>query len=263
MSTVTFRESDHSYTNDSNKRKYTSATTIISKFKQPFDKVAVSKAYAAKNGGTAEGWQKKWEEISNIACDRGTKFHIKKELEILGVDSQYVDYITSGGGSNEKRVTNVDFNANLEGVKTELVVYNHYFEIAGQVDVAIFNSDFFDLDDHKTNKKIDKFSYCHPRTGYKKMLFPVRHILDSNYWHYAIQLSLYAFMLEELTGKKARNLQFTHYPPDILEDDGISREGIIYKVPYLKKEVLSILAVFSGKSIEQYNVKVPSILKYI
>lgn len=253
MSKVTFRESDHSYTNDTNKKRYTSATTIISKFKQPFDKVAVSKAYAAKNGGTPEGWQKKWQEISDAACEKGTKFHVKKEIEILEANGQTI-HSASTSDYNEKRVTHVDFDANLEGVKTELVVYNHYFEIAGQVDVAIFDGEFFNLDDHKTNKKIDKFSYCHPRTGYKKMLFPVKHLLDSNYWHYAIQLSLYAFMIEELTGKKARNLQFTHYPPDILEDDGISKEGVVYKTPYLKKEVLSILAVFSGKPVGQYKV---------
>lgn len=254
MDNVTFNEANHSYTNDSNKKRYTSATTIISKFKQPFDKVAVSKAYAKKNGGTAEEWQAKWSEISKIACEKGTNFHAKKENEILeSIGQRPLTPSEAFILPTTKRVTNLDFKSIPDGIQTEVVVYNHYFEIAGQLDFMNVEGSYFDIDDHKTNKKIDMWSFRHPKTGYKMMQFPLQHLMDTNYNHYNLQLSLYAFMIEQLTGKKVRSLSFTHYPPDILEDDGISKEGVKYNLPYLKKEVLDMLAVMTGKDISQFK----------
>lgn len=251
MSNVTFRESDHSYTNDDTKKRYTSVTTVISKFKQPFDKVAVSKAYAKKNGGTAEEWQAKWKKTSDDACERGTNFHTKKENEILERIGQLPAPPAEAFIVPTKRVTQVDFKKELLGIQTELVVYNHYFEIAGQVDYVDLEEVYFDVDDHKTNKKIDMWSFRHPKTGYKMMQFPLQHMMDTNYNHYALQISLYAFMIEQLTGKKPRSLSFTHYPPNL--DGSISEEGVVYNLPYLKKEILDMLAVFSGKDISQFK----------
>lgn len=252
---VIFNESEHSYTTENSKKRYISVTTLISKFKQPFDKKKVSEAYAKKNGGTAEYWQKKWDKISKDACEKGTKFHAKKEAEILKDNGKLpIEHSHDSFSITEKRVSYVDFDNISNGIYTELVVYNHYFELAGQVDFTDIDNEFFDLDDHKTNKKIDKFSYFNPSNHkYKMMLGPLSHLMDCNYTHYVLQLSAYAFMIEQLTGKKVRNLQFTHYPPDIFEDDGISKEGVVYKVPYLKKEVLLMLENYTKKDSSQFK----------
>lgn len=254
VSKVTFDEEAHSYTADNSGRKYISATTIIGKFKSPFDKVAVSTAYAKKHGQTPEYWQAEWAKISKIACDKGTAFHKMKEDAML----------SNGSVLRDKKVIPVHVKDVLEkssynykdlpdGVYPELLLWNHYFELAGIADIITIEGNYFDIDDYKTNKKIDKFSFCHPKTGYKKMLFPLQHLQDCNFNHYQLQLSIYAFMLEQLSGKKCRSICFHHHPPKVDNPNEAQDEGIRYEVKYLKKEVLDMLAVYTKKDISQFK----------
>lgn len=106
---------------------------------------------------------------------------------------------------------------------------------------------------HNTNKKIDRFSFCHPKTGYKNMLFPLQHLQDCNFNHYQLQLSIYAFMLEQLSGKKCRSICFHHHPAKADNPLEAQDEGIRYEVKYLKKEVLDMLAVYTKKDISQFK----------
>lgn len=242
---VRFDEASHTYTNMYNKR-YTSATTLISKYKQPFEKEKIATAYAKKHGGTPEYWIKQWEQKGADACAKGTKFHKGKEAETLGTTA----FITETGvvpvqNMNTFTEPNIDYMQLPNGVYTELLVWNHYFEIAGQADIVTIEDGYFDIDDYKTNKKIDKYSYCHPKTGYKKMKYPISHMMDCNHEHYNLQISLYAFMLEEM-GLKPRNLMFHHHPPGD-SPELVSEDGIMYPVRYMKNEVLAMLIHYTGK----------------
>jgi hypothetical protein len=251
---VTFNEEAHSYTNDRNGKKYISATTIIGKFKQPFDKVAVSTAYAKKHGNTPEYWQKEWSKISKVACDKGTLFHKRKEQE--GIDKGYAvqdKKIIPVHVAEDLAKIDHDYRDIPDGVHQELLMWNNYFELAGIADIITIDGNYFDIDDYKTNKKIDKFSFCHPKTGYKKMMFPLQHLQDCNFNHYQLQLSIYAFMLEQLSGKKCRSICFHHHPPKADDPSQAQEEGIRYDVKYLKKEVLDMLAVYTKKDISQFK----------
>jgi ATP-dependent exoDNAse (exonuclease V) beta subunit len=244
---VSFDEASHTYTNYKGS-KYTSATTLIGKFKQPFDKKAVATAYAKKNGKTPQYWIDKWEEISKKACEKGTNFHKGKESHLLSLDGIVKeDRVIQVVDINKFTEPNIDYSTLPDGVYPELILWNHYWGVAGISDIIIIDGDYFDVDDYKTNKKIDKESYCHPKYGHKMMKPPINHLMDCNYTHYALQLSLYAYMLEKLTGKKARNLSFHHHPPHIDNPDMVSVEGIKYTVPYLKSEVIAMLITYRGK----------------
>ncbi len=254
VSKVTFNEEAHSYTNDDDGRKYISATTLVGTFKQKFDAKKVSEAYAEKHGNTPEYWQAKWKEISKIACDKGTLFHKRKEQE--GIDA--------GSVVRNKKIIPVHIAQDLakiehdyrnipDGMHQELQLWNNYFELAGLADMIIIDGNYFDVDDFKTNKKIDKFSFCHPKTGYKKMQFPLQHLQDCNFNHYQLQLSIYAFMLEQLSGKKCRSICFHHHPAKVDNPLEAQDEGIRYEVKYLKKEVLDMLAVYTKKDISQFK----------
>ncbi len=253
VSKVTFNEEAHSYTADLSGKKYTSATTLIGKFKQKFDTIAVSTAYAKKNGYTPEYWQEQWKKTSQIACDKGTKFHKRKEDAM----------IAAGSVTREKRVIpvhisevlkNVDYDyKNIpDGVHPELLLWNHYFELAGLADIITIDGNYFDIDDYKTNKKIDKNSFKHPQTGYKKMLFPLQHLQDCNFNHYQLQLSLYAFMLEQLSGKTCRSICFHHHPPQEGNALEAQEEGVRYDCKYLKQDILKMIHTGTGKDISKY-----------
>ena len=84
---------------------------------------------------------------------------------------------------------------------------------------------------HNTNKKIDQKSYFDPVTKKNQMMLaPLSNIMDSNYWHYALQLSTYAWMLQKINPEfKIQGLTLEHHD----HFDNI----VEYEVPYLKSDV--------------------------
>lgn len=242
---VTFDEASHTYTNMHN-RKYTSATTLISKYKQPFEAQKIATAYAKKHGGTAEYWIKEWAKKGADACAKGTKFHKKKEDTMLSSAGIVSDTgYTPVNNINAFTEPNIDYTKLPNGVYPEMLLWNHYFEIAGLADIVTIEDGYFDIDDYKTNKKIEQISYFHPKTGYKRMKYPISHLMDCNFQHYELQISIYAFILEEM-GLKPRKLMFHHHPPGDTPDS-VQEEGIKYELTYRKAEVLAMLIHYTGK----------------
>ncbi len=237
---VDFDEASHSYTN-MNGEKYISATTIIGKYKQPFDSWKVATAYAKKNGETAAYWVDAWEKNKLAACAKGTAFHKKKEEDLMETNGvvrgnkvvQIVDI-------SKFTEPNINYSRLPDGIYPELRLWDHYWHVAGTSDIVEVDGEYFDMDDHKTNKKIDKESYIHPKEGRKMMNYPLSGLMDCNLQHYELQLSLYAYMFEKLSGKKCRNLTITHYTEE-------HPHGLVYPLKYRKLEVLAMLLHYTGK----------------
>lgn len=248
---VTFDEQAHTYTSAKGD-KYISATQLIGLFKEHFDAAAVAVNYAKKHGQTPEYWLEKWDETRNTACDRGHEFHKAKE-----------DYINGRGLVIFKEqiqfVQNQNFHShdNLAcGLYTELLLWNEAYQLAGQSDIVVIRQPtaisrgsklVADLDDHKTNKRIDETSYFNLKTKQHKMMkYPLNHLQDCNLQHYELQLSIYAWMLEQW-GYEVGTLQITHYPhPE--ESIGVGGvvtvtqpKPVVYPLQYRKKEVLLML----------------------
>ena len=59
-----------------------------------------------------------------------------------------------------------------------------------------------------------------------------RHVMDCNFYHYSLQLSLYRYILEEFYGLKIRNQLIAH-----LKDDTVN--AII--TPYMRDEIVEML----------------------
>lgn len=233
ITTVFYDDASHTYYTEINGGKsiYTSATTLVGMFKQPFDKVLVAANYAAKNGGNPEEWIKKWEEISKEACDKGTKAHNLKEQELL---SSLGIKVFNTSASNFVNLTN--YHTLEDGVYPELKLWHHDWRIAGRSDKCIIETvngiRFMHIEDYKTNKELKQESYKHPRTGYKMMKKPIQHLMDCNMVHYHLQLSIYQYMAEYL-GFKPGYRKIIHIPNDETE--------IEYHTPYLRREVMDIL----------------------
>ena len=82
---IKFDEAAHTYTHNDTGEKFISVTTLLGKYKQPFDRDGHSKRVAAREGVSQELVLEMWEEEKNKACKRGTDIH--KILE---------DYISYG-----------------------------------------------------------------------------------------------------------------------------------------------------------------------
>lgn len=79
------------------------------------------------------------------------------------------------------------------------------------------------------------------------MKYPLSNLQDSNYWHYVLQLSTYAWMIQKMDPRfKIKKLALIHYDHD--------NKQTIYELPYLKTEVERMLTDYKGQIFkeEQY-----------
>lgn len=101
---------------------------------------------------------------------------------------------------------------------------------------------------HNTNKEIKKTSfYNKSKRSYQMMKYPLSNLQDSNYWHYVLQLSTYAWMIQKMDPRfKIKKLALIHYDHD--------NKQTIYELPYLKTEVERMLTDYKGQIFkeEQY-----------
>ena len=69
---------------------------------------------------------------------------------------------------------------------------------------------------HNTNKEIKKTSFYNKSTrSYQMMKYPLGNLQDSNYWHYVLQLSTYAWMIQMMDPRfKIKKLALIHYDHD-------------------------------------------------
>ena len=100
---------------------------------------------------------------------------------------------------------------------------------------------------HNTNKKIETKSFFNNKTKTSvKMKFPLNNLDDVNYWHYTLQLSTYAWMIQKLNPDfEIEDLVLVHFD----HSDNMT----VYHLPYLKEEVIKMLNHFKKESILREN----------
>lgn len=221
-------------------RRYVSASQLVEKFTPPFDGPVVAERYAQKNGQTAQYWLDKWAEKNEKSKVRGNRIHNTQEVISHGAMIERIDgKILPVHGFEEE---GIPWIKRPDGVYIEKKVWHHGYKIAGRADRIILTGGvghpqrYANVEDHKTNETLHFTSWQNPKTGnYKMLLPPLGHIMDSNWNHYCLQLSLYMFMLE-YQGFLPGNMTVIYYPHPTKEDP--VPEKIRYPVPYMKKEVL-------------------------
>ena len=95
------------------------------------------------------------------------------------------------------------------------------------------------LKTHNTNSKLEF------ENKYEKAKYPIAHLDSCNGSKYKIQLSLYAWMLEQY-GYKPRNLTISH----IIFTDDKPTFKVEHKIEYLKEEVENLLEHYASSSIK-------------
>jgi hypothetical protein len=262
---IIFNDSDHSYKSiDGDNIDWVSVTTLISNFKKPFDAKAVA-AKVSKNkkskwfGIEPETILKIWDDESQRAMSLGTFYHNQREADLCSLASIEKDGMTVPifSPNVEPNGVKVAPLQKLEsGVYPEHMVYLKSAGICGQSDlVEIVNSKIYIID-YKTNKEIKKESFVNWEGISDKLSFPLLHLDDCNFNHYALQLSIYMYIMLkhnpklrpgamyihhivfEEEDKDANGYPVTKYTP---EGDPIVKEVIPMEVPYLEDEVRSII----------------------
>ena len=243
--------------------KWVSVTTLVSYFKQPFDSktiaAKVSKSKKSKwYGKTPEEITTIWKSESKRATDLGTWYHNQREADILECDSitKYdVKLKVVAPVVDEKGVKTASSQKLDDGIYPEHLVYLKSAGICGQSDLVEIVNGCVHILDYKTNKEIKTSSFVNWEGMSQKMNQPLDHLDDCNYFHYALQLSIYMYMIIKHNPKlKPGSLIIHHvlfetegddengYPIAKRSENGepIVKEVIPYTLPYLREEVVSL-----------------------
>lgn len=243
MLTITFSEEQHKYACiELPEVNFTSVSTLINMYHEKFDSDTHAKRIAEREGVSKEEILAKWAAENLKAVTRGTKYHLQQE-EKLYKNPKTKRHDTHNGFKKAFDIYSLE-----PGIYPELIVYEIEHEIIGTADyVEIFSDNTFIVRDFKTNKELKlkgymEFNSVTKTKSEKKMFAPLSHLGDCNFNHYSIQLSTYAYLLEQVGYRLRPNgLTINHI---LFDNEDNPVDVVDYPVPYLKKEVKALLTHF-------------------
>ena len=253
---IHFDEGPHKYTIQgvpgiTPETEFTSVTTWVHQYFEHFDAkkviqgmmrnqkkwndpVANSKYY----GKTVEEIEQSWSKAGQDAAAKGTEMHYKIECfynqpqhatpdapDAPDAESKEIEYFMK---------FHEDFAATLRPYRTEWTVFHEEARIAGSIDMvyelrreggesdppALLIYDWKRCREITKTNRANKFA-THPA---------IEHLPDTNYWHYALQLNIYKYILQSKYGKTVSDLYLVVLHPEAQNYQRI-------KLPDLQTEV--------------------------
>jgi hypothetical protein len=263
---IVFNASDHTYRSIDGAEgiDWISVTTIISSLKKGFDAKAVA-ARVSKNkrskwfGIDPKDIEAIWKNEADRATTLGTYYHNQREDDLCSLASMEREGVTvpviAPSGENDG-IRYAPLQKLDSGIYPEHMVYLRSAGICGQSDLVEVVNGKVNIIDYKTNKEIKTEAFTNWEGVTEKMLDPVSHLDDCNFNHYALQLSIYMYVILKHNPKLKPGRIFIHhitfeqegedkwgYPIAKLDNEGnpIVKEVIPMSVPYLVDEVISIM----------------------
>jgi hypothetical protein len=262
---IIFKASDHSYRSiEDTGIEWISVTTLVSHFKKPFDAKAVAQKVSKNKKSKWAGIdpqiiQDIWNNESTRSTTLGSWYHNQREDDLCALASMEREGITVPvfkpsevkEGVKEAPVQKLE-----PGVYPEHMVYLRSAGICGQSDLVEVINGKVNIIDYKTNKEIKKESYVNWEGLSEKMAHPVNNLDDCNFYHYALQLSIYMYIILKHNPKLKPGSIYIHhitfeidkedqwgYPIAKLDNNGdpIVKEVIPMAIPYLIEEVHAII----------------------
>jgi ATP-dependent exoDNAse (exonuclease V) beta subunit len=204
---------------------FTSVTTFIDQFFEGFDseKIATNlvETHPRYADRTVESLIAEWAATG----EHGTQVHD----EIDNWIKNGIEPIETKAINGKNWLQNYKLKSDID-VFSEVIVYSTELNIAGTVDILALDKStgLYELIDWKTSKRINTSSYGN-KTGTSSV---TQDVPDCNFYHYALQLSLYRYLLEEFYGINFNNQLIAH-----LQDDG-ARSLV---APYMRDHILAML----------------------
>jgi len=213
---ITFDEGPHIYTVHGDST-FTSVTTwngshfshfnpdeVIDKMQWKIENDPTNKYYKMTRQEIKDMWAKKGREASGS----GTNMHndIESFYNDVSVNNDSIEY-------EYFKQFQRDFQ-HLKPYRTEWMIYYEELKLSGSIDMIFENPDgtlqIYDW------KRVNGFDY----EGFngKSAVTPcIKHLPDTNYWHYCLQLNTYKAIIEAKYGKKVTGLYLVRFHPDSYE----------------------------------------------
>ena len=208
-----------------------SVTNIVENCFPKFDAQLHAKTTAAKMGMTEEEVIAMWERKGKESRELGTAMHQKIESYYQGKDSREDDAFRLFKVFADK--------VKLEPYRTEWAVYDTDYNIAGTIDFVDYQDGKYTIYDWKRSDKIIANGMPVKVSNYQeKGLYPLEHLENCAYYHYALQLSLYKFILEKNYDIKVSDLRLGIFHPSY-------DKPYVLKMPYLENEVKTLMELRS------------------
>lgn len=183
--------------------KFTSATSLLKDYEEHFDAIGTAEKCSKKKSSKYYGRDPKelvaeWEALGLAASTMGTALHDYGEKLLNGETVEKAHIPDSPKAKYVPRLVEDLWDQGYELDMTELLVYNIPLALCGQSDILLkkkqANGDYKKMiyDFKFLNKPIQRKSFYNPRTRkYKYMKGPFKWLMDCNWLHYSIQLSIY------------------------------------------------------------------------
>ena len=206
---IKFHDEEHKYYMDG--KRTDSVTSVIGKYKHPFDKDFWSKKKADERGITKEEILTEWKYKADFSCERGSAFHEFAENYLANKVFPFPEYkITNALGGEDNMLECKegvyklidmfkkfydDSHGKLVPVRAEVVVGDGEWGITGMIDQLFFNekSGKLEIWDWKTNKAIKK------ENKWQQFKKPLSHLDVCELNTYSLQLSFYRLIVERNT----------------------------------------------------------------
>ena len=167
-----------------------------------------------------------WDANRDSAAGSGTNMHYDIECYYnqMEVHNDSIEYQYFQNFLKE--------NPELNPYRTEWTIYNEDIKIAGSVDMVYVNPDgTLLIYDWKRCKEI----VCENMYGSTAITPCIKHVPDTNFWHYTLQLNTYKAIIEEKYGMKVVGLCLV-----CLHPDNCNKNYQIIKVPVIEKEIMDL-----------------------
>lgn len=259
-----FRDSDHSYRLDGVVKSgrveygeysewlrdvespYLSVTSFLKWFEPFVDWELMAKNYAKKHNMKLEKVKKLWLDKGEEGRMRGSKHHYRREEEmargelnsVIGdYDSSRVVRVLEVDGEKEDKVLELEMGC----IYVEKLLWLEDYKISGMADIIrVDDLGFVHVMDYKTDKSLEHKSWKLSNKGIPdRCYYPIKHIDYCNMNKYALQLSLYMYMvLLHNPGLKFGSLTILH---ERFSHNGIYTKTEPHNIPYLKHEIELLL----------------------
>ena len=222
---IVLRQSDHIYM--VNGITLDSVTTFVNNAFPKFNAEYHAKRKAEQLGISPEEVLDMWEQKGRESRELGTELHKKIENYYQGIVS--ID--------DDKTFNLFEMFADkieLKPYRTEWAVYDLKHNIAGTIDFVDYQNGEYIIYDWKRSEKIIENGMPVKINKYgEKGNYPLEHLDNTPYYHYALQLSLYKYILEKNYGMKISDLRLGIFHPSY-------NKPYVLRMPYLEKEINDI-----------------------